>query len=244
MIDRIAHRGASLEAPENTMQAFSTAYQKGATHIECDVRLTADKVPIIIHDDTLERTTNGKGPVDKCRYQVIETLDAGSWFNDAFSGTAVPKLSELLCWQKKSGVTLHLEIKPLNPNTLDADLDIILEQVHALADTQKIHLLSFQYAVLKRLQKLNNHIPTVLAITRCQSQDIENAIAANCHQINSSYDHVCPKQIKNIQNRGLRVGIYTVNQDEQIKELVHYHVDAVFVDDMHLINSPTLHLGL
>ena len=243
MIDRIAHRGASLEAPENTMQAFSTAYQKGATHIECDVRLTADKVPIIIHDDTLDRTTNGKGPVDKCRYQVIETLDAGSWFSDSFSGVTVPKLSELLSWQKKSGIILHLEIKPLNPNTLEADLDIILDQVYALADTQKIHLLSFQYAVLKRLQKLNNHIPTVFAITRCQSHDIENAIAANCYQINSSYDHVCPEQIKNIQNQGLRVGIYTVNQDEQLKELLHFNVDAVFVDDMNLINKPSLHLG-
>lgn len=243
MVVRIAHRGAKLDAPENTMSAFTAALDQGATHIECDVRLTADNIPIIIHDETLERTTNGTGQVDQCTYQTIQSLDAGSWFGKDFSGVSIPLLSELLRWQKQSDITLHLEIKPLSPETLEAGLDMILKQVHALANTEKIFLLSFQYAVLERLQQLNSPLPRVLSVAHCQQQDIENAAAVNCQQINSSYDHVCHQSIRDIQNRGFQAGVFTINHDVQIKELIQYNVDAVFIDDMRLLNENTLSLG-
>ena len=243
MIVRIAHRGAKLEAPENTMSAFTAAFNQGATNIECDVRLTSDNVPIIMHDATLERTTNGNGPVDQCTYQTIQSLDAGSWFHEDFKGTSIPQLSELLRWQKQSNIALHLEIKPMSPEVLNAGLDVILKQVHAFANTEKIFLLSFQYAVLERLQELNSPLPRVLSVFHCQQQDIENAAAVNCRQINSCYNHVCRKSIQDIQDRGFQAGIFTIDHGAQIKELTQYNVDAVFIDDMRLLNENTLSLG-
>jgi glycerophosphoryl diester phosphodiesterase len=241
MIDRIAHRGANKEAPENTMAAFSAAFESGATHIECDIRLTADDVPIIIHDATLDRTTNGSGQVDQCSYKTVQTLDAGSWFGDEFKGVTVPRLEELLKWQKQYGVTLHLEIKPMSTDTLSAGVDIILEQVHKLADTEKIYLLSFQYDILMRLQELKNRLPTVFSIDHfCESQDIKDADDANCKQINIKYDHICFKNIQDIHQAGLRVGIYAINNDEQIEQLTQSNVDAIYIDDMHMINSNRL----
>ena len=245
MIDRIAHRGANKEAPENTMPAFLEALESGATHIECDVRLTADDVPIIIHDATLDRTTNGSGHVDQCTYKTIESLDAGSWFGDNFKGVTVPRLDELLIWQKKHGVTLHLEIKPMKNKILPAGVDIILEQVHKLADTRKIHLLSFQYDILLRLKELKNSIPTVFSIDHfCKSQDIKDATTANCEQINIKYEHICFENIKDIHQAGLRVGIYAINKDEQIQQLMQSDVDAIYIDNIHMINSNRLSFSL
>ena len=238
MIDSIAHRGANKEAPENTMPAFLAAYESGATHIECDIRLTADNVPIIIHDATLDRTTNGSGHVDQCTYKTIESLDAGSWFSAKFKGIKVPKLEELLNWQKKHDVTLHLEIKPMNDKNILGGVNIILEQVHKLANMDKIYLLSFHYDILKRLKELKNSIPTVFSIDHfCGSQDIKDADNANCEQINIKYDHICSEDIQDIHQAGLRVGVYTINKNEQIEQLMQSEVDAIYIDDMHMINS-------
>lgn len=238
MLERIAHRGANKEAPENTMSAFSAAFDCGATHIECDIRLTSDDVPIIIHDATLDRTTNGSGQVEQCSYKTIQTLDAGSWFGDEFKGTTVPRLEELLRWQKKYGVTLHLEIKPMSANTLSAGVDIILEQVHKLANTEKIFLLSFQYDILVRLQELKSRIPTVFSIDHfCKAQDIKDADTANCKQINIKYDHMNFEDIQDIHQAGMRVGIYAINSDVQIEQLMQSNVDAVYIDDMYMINA-------
>ena len=243
MIARIAHRGAKQDAPENTMPAFIAAFEQGAMHIECDVHLTADNTPVIIHDDTLDRTTNSSGQVALSSDQTIQSLDAGSWFHEDFKGTSIPVLSELLRWQKQSDITLHLEIKPMSPEKINAGLDVILQQVHALANTEKIFLLSFQYAILERLQQLNSPLPRVLSVAHCQPQDIEKAVAMNCHQINFSYEHIGYKIIQDIQNRGLQAGVFTISQDMQIKELSLYHADAAFIEDMRLLNENTLSLS-
>lgn len=92
----IAHRGASSAAPENTLAAFRRAADEGAAWIECDVKLTADGRPIIFHDDTLDRTTDGGGVVDDYTLDVIGALDAGGWFSPEFRGEPVPTLEEML----------------------------------------------------------------------------------------------------------------------------------------------------
>jgi len=231
MITPIAHRGDSLHAPENTMPAFQLAYHKGATHIECDVRFTANGTPIIIHDASLSRTTLSQGLVSTCSDQQLESLDAGSWFHAQYKGTPIPKLTELLNWQRQTGITLHLEIKPLATKTLEANLDKILSIIHTLADTDKLQLLSFQQAIFKRLQQLNNTLPTALGVPRCSKQAIENAIQNNCHQINCSHRYITEKWVQNLHQAGLRVGVYTVNDRQTIDQLNAWQVDSVFTDN-------------
>ena len=93
----IAHRGFSSRAPENTFAAFDLALQEGFDHFELDVRLTADGVPVVIHDATLERTTDGSGPVAAVMLEELERLDAGSWFRGgrSYRGERVPALATL-----------------------------------------------------------------------------------------------------------------------------------------------------
>ena len=96
----IAHRGASAWAPENTMAAFEKAVELGADGIEVDVQLTADRVLVVMHDDTLDRTTNGNGPLSRKTLAQLKDLDAGSWFDPKFAGEQIPTLQEVLVWAR------------------------------------------------------------------------------------------------------------------------------------------------
>jgi glycerophosphoryl diester phosphodiesterase len=107
---RLAHRGASTRAPENTLAAFREAIRLGADAIELDVQLSADGVPMVIHDDTVDRTTNGHGSVSAIASRDLRRLDAGAWFSSRFRGERIPTLEEALeCARGRSG--LNIEIK-------------------------------------------------------------------------------------------------------------------------------------
>ncbi|WP_433368688.1 glycerophosphodiester phosphodiesterase [Actinoplanes sp. CA-142083] len=117
MRHRVAHRGYSAVAPENTLPAFAAAVRGGATHVEFDVRTTADGVPVVIHDRTLDRTTTAAGYVWDVISSEVLSADAGSWFSPAFTGVRVPALTETLDLLAPTGAQILLEIKP--PATLD-----------------------------------------------------------------------------------------------------------------------------
>jgi glycerophosphoryl diester phosphodiesterase len=126
MRHRVAHRGYSAVAPENTLPAFAAALHGGATMVEFDVRTTSDGVPVVIHDRTLERTTTGTGPVWEASYDEVRALDAGGWFSPAYAGARVPSLAETIDLLAPADAELLLEIKP--PATVE-QVKAILEQV-------------------------------------------------------------------------------------------------------------------
>lgn len=106
-----AHRGASGSAPENTMSAYNKAIAFGANGIECDVQMTKDAKLVICHDETIDRTSNGKGFIKDKTYKELMSLDAGSWFGSEYAGEKIPLLEELLDLVKKSGLYLNIELK-------------------------------------------------------------------------------------------------------------------------------------
>src|SRR6266436_7743602 len=108
----ISHRGASGHAPENTLAAFKKAVALGATFIETDLQLSRDARFVAIHDDTLDRTTNGQGKVHDQTLGTLRKLDAGSWFGSEYTGERIPTLEEILEFSKKNDVVFYLELKP------------------------------------------------------------------------------------------------------------------------------------
>jgi glycerophosphoryl diester phosphodiesterase len=122
-LHRVAHRGYSAVAPENTLPALAAGVLAGATFIEFDVRTTADGVPVVIHDRTVDRTTDGSGKVWELTFDEISALDAGSWFSPAYAGARVPQLRDVIELLSPSGPELLLEIKP--PATLEQVKNII-----------------------------------------------------------------------------------------------------------------------
>src|SRR5712692_10539889 len=108
----VAHRGASGHAPENTLAAFRKAVALGATFIETDLQLSRDAHFVAIHDEAVNRTTNGQGAVHGMTLTELRRLDAGSWFGSDFAGERIPTLEEILEFSKKNDVVFYLEIKP------------------------------------------------------------------------------------------------------------------------------------
>jgi glycerophosphoryl diester phosphodiesterase len=157
LIDRIpepvifAHRGASKYAPENTMAAFRLACSQGAPAIELDTMLTRDGVPVVIHDDTLDRTTNAGGRVRDMTLSEIRRVDAGVRFSEKFKGEAIPTLEEVL-FEFKDKLLINIELK--NYQTLMDDLPIkVAEIVGKLDDLDSVLFSSFQPLNLIRIRK-------------------------------------------------------------------------------------------
>ena len=123
----IAHRGASGSAPENTMAAFSLAVERGAEVVELDVQMTADGYPVVIHNATVNRTTDGTGLVREKTLAELQTLDAGSWFETRFAGERVPTLEEVVTWAR-GRVALAIEIKntPFHYRGIEASVTGVL----------------------------------------------------------------------------------------------------------------------
>jgi glycerophosphoryl diester phosphodiesterase len=169
----LAHRGASAEAPENTLAAFDLALRQGADGVEFDVRFSADGVPVVIHDARLDRTTSGSGRVDRHTAKELRRLDAGSWFNRLFPARArahysrakVPLLAEVMAWVKARGCGAVIEVK--REYVLAAGREEkLLEIIHRAAVSSQIAIISFHLPALRRLRELDAGIRIGIDFTR------------------------------------------------------------------------------
>src|SRR5215468_6295622 len=163
------HRGYSLCYPENTMPAFEGAKACGATTVEADIVLTADAAPIVLHDRTLDRTTDGHGFAADFSLEQIRDLDAGRAFSPRFAGTPVPTLAEVLNWAKREEMGLFLEIK--EAERPDLVVDRVAELVEATGTTDWVTVISFDHVLLKRAAARHPGIATQ-AITHARHAEI------------------------------------------------------------------------
>src|SRR5574337_1574840 len=154
----IAHRGAAALAPENTMAAFEKAVELGADAIELDLHVSRDGELVVIHDQTLDRTTNGHGPVHACNLQELRQLDAGRWFGESFAGQRIPTLAEVL--DRFAGkVLLALEVKAGSAFFLDIEEKAIavLRKYQAIS---QVAVASFDHYALLKLKELEPSLRT------------------------------------------------------------------------------------
>jgi glycerophosphoryl diester phosphodiesterase len=169
------HRGYSLCYPENTLPAFEAAKSFGATTVEIDVVLTADDEPIVLHDLTVDRTTDGHGFAADLTLEQIRRLDAGSCFYPRFAGVRIPTLSEVLDWAKRERMGLLIEIK--EAERPDLAVDRVGSFVAATGTADRAVLISFDHVVLKRAVERHPGIRTE-AITHARHADIVGVLRA------------------------------------------------------------------
>ncbi|HXG40971.1 MAG TPA: glycerophosphodiester phosphodiesterase family protein [Candidatus Limnocylindrales bacterium] len=150
----IAHRGHAVGCPENTIAAYRRAIELGAEMIEADVRRTADDALVLLHDATLARTTDGRGPVGCSTLAEVRRLDAGSWFGAAFAGETVPTLDELLDLAEAERITLCLEAKGESTGEATAVAVEIARRVVRRRATDRVVLSSFDHAALASARRL------------------------------------------------------------------------------------------
>ena len=227
--DIIAHRGACGDAPENTMAAMQQAVEQGARWIEVDVALSADGVPVIFHDETLERCSNGHGYVIQHTAGQLQQLDCGSWFAADFASEPVLLLEQLLRFAMHHQIGLNLEIKPVfgrEQNTVWAVANLIQK----LPINTPILFSSFNPLALEYCHQLMPEYSRAW-LTEALPDNWQSLLERfHCSGIHYCAEFHHNRLVCDIRNAGYRVLAYTVNDPEQASWLLSAGVNAVFSD--------------
>jgi glycerophosphoryl diester phosphodiesterase len=223
----IAHRGASGHAPENTLAAFKRAIAQGATFIETDLQLSRDARFVAIHDDTVNRTTNGHGKVHDLSLANLRKLDAGSWFGSEFSGERIPTLEEILEFSKKHDVVFYLELKPGGSWGGEHALISALRESHDIVRTVVI---SFDAGILEGLRRIEPTVMTGLLFDGQIDRPLEKAVEVGARQLAVRSDLVTPALLADARKKDLQVVCWTVNHPAHMRLLIEAGVDGIMSD--------------
>jgi glycerophosphoryl diester phosphodiesterase len=227
----IAHRGASGHAPENTMAAFRRAVELGVRFIETDLQLSRDARVIAIHDFTLDRTTTGEGEVHQLPLNQLRTLDAGAWFGDRgikpFAGEKVPTLEEILDFAKQNDVIFYLEIKAGQTWGIEHVVVATLRDYNAGA---RVVILSFDPATLDTIHRLDSTMMTGFLCEHPAGDLVERTVRAGARQLVARGDLITTAVIDKAHRAGLQVVVWTINEVEQMRQLIATGVDGIITD--------------
>ncbi|MFD2171513.1 glycerophosphodiester phosphodiesterase [Tumebacillus lipolyticus] len=234
----LAHRGASGYAPENTMAAFRLAKELQADGLELDVQITKDGVPVVIHDETLVRTTGAQGYVFQHTYEEICRLDAGGWFDAKFQGEKIPRLEDVL--RTHGDLLLNLELKNSYFRMPGLE-EKTIELIRAYGLEQRVIVSSFHHGSMKAVHRLAKEIRTGLLYDCVLEDVIHYARAIGASALHPYYATVTSELLATAQAAGLMVNVWTVDDLAQMRACVQAGVDAVitnFPDRLHgVLNS-------
>lgn len=230
-VEIYGHRGFSGCYPENTMISFSEAEAVGVDGIELDVQMTKDGEVVVIHDETLERTTNGIGFVKDMTYRELSSLDAGSWFDAKFSGEKIPALSEVLQWIKnlKRKLFVNIELKTYKieyPNIEEKVLAIIDE--HGLKD--QVIISSFNLKSLEKVRQLDTNINTALLFIGVPTIVLEEARRLKVNGIHCEAVFAVSEEGRTAREYGYPIRVYTINDSNYFKTLKDAEVCTIMTD--------------
>ncbi|GEB55370.1 glycerophosphodiester phosphodiesterase [Streptomyces gardneri] len=228
----IAHRGASSAAPENTLISDEVARRGGARWIENDVQPSSDGVPYILHDATVDRTTDGTGPIRSLTSARIDELDAGSWFAPAYAGARVPTLAAQLADLRERGGNLLLEIKGRHSH---AEVARIVQDVREQSMTGRVFVQSFDIPTLKYTRELAPELPIGLLRSTLDTDPVRLAEDLGLAAYNVSDTALAgrPGIVDELHAAGVAVNVWTVDKPARWKAL-----DALGVDGI-ITNRPT-----
>ncbi len=236
----IAHRGASGYAPENTIPAIELAIEMQADYIELDIHLTKDKIPVVIHDETVNRTTGSRGYVRNLTLEQIKQLDAGSWFNEAYpmfareqyAGITIPTLDEVFeTFGDKTRYMIEIK-EPGSNSQIEALVNEAIEK-YKLEDVVSVH--SFSSASLRKLHAINPEIPLYQLVwndyttARVPASYLEN-VKTYAVGISPNFQGIGAAFVAQVKNAGLKVMPYTVNYQVNMDKAYLWGVDGVYTN--------------
>jgi glycerophosphoryl diester phosphodiesterase len=223
----IAHRGASGYAPENTLAAYRRAVAQGVTFIETDLHLTRDAHFIAVHDETVERTTNGQGAIHQMTLAELRRLDAGSWFASEFMSERIPTLEEILAFAKKNDVVFYLELKP---NGFWGGEHALISALRNASEIARSVVISFDPAILAGLRKIEPTLMTGLLHEGAIDNPFEKALEIGARQLVVRGDLITPQLLHQARKQDLQVVCWTVNSPAHMRMLAAAGVDGIMTD--------------
>ncbi|MBA4495037.1 glycerophosphodiester phosphodiesterase family protein [Paenactinomyces guangxiensis] len=222
----VAHRGNSVAAPENTIAAIRSAKNAGVPIVEVDTQTTYDGVPILMHDKTVDRTTNGTGYVNEMNLTEIRMLDAGSWFSPQFAGERVPTLEEALDEIKDSNIKLLLEIKAPETQT---EIKRILFEVTSREMSDQVIIQSFDETILRYARSLAPEIPRAILRTTPHTDPVAAAKDLGLISYHAKHTGLSenPGVIKTLHQAGFSVFTYTIDTSTEWGKFTNLGVDGI-----------------
>jgi glycerophosphoryl diester phosphodiesterase len=232
----VAHRGAGRLAPENTLAAMRVGAARGYTMVEFDVKLTGDGTPILMHDATLERTTDGRGLAGALTLAEIARLDAGSWLAPAWAGEPVPTLAGVAAWLRANGVMANIEIKPTPGRERETGAAVAMAAAHAWQGCEVPPLLSsFDEEALEAALRVLPGLPRALLLDRLPDDWPARLRRLACVALDANHLLLTPEVVARAHGEGFRVLTFTANDPGRVEQLRAWGVDCVITDAVDLI---------
>jgi glycerophosphoryl diester phosphodiesterase len=222
----VGHRGAPACAPENTLASFKEGLRQGADIIELDVQLSADGHVVVFHDNQLERTTNGRGPLAERTLAELKALDAGSWFGPRFAGEPIPALDEVLAWAKNQ-VPLFIELK-YNAAPGPALGLAVLELVQAHTMTEQVTLISFAHQALHWVKQGTPELATAALYSARVADPVGLARGIRANAVMPLWHAVTVEDVALCHDAGLSVHVWGLGAD--YPALIAMGVDCMNAD--------------
>lgn len=230
-----AHRGASSLAPENTIASFSKAWEVGARWFEFDVDVIGDGTLIVIHDDTLDRTTNGKGGYYNLSYSDIRRLDAGRWFSSTYRLEGIPEVADVISFSNAQHMGMNLEIKPCygGPTLRKTLVENLSVALGAVADPSRLIVSSFDHEILQDFHEACPEVSLGWLFDRVHQPGPtwqEGAAALACRAIHPDNQGLTREEVTQMRDAGFEVNVWTVNDLDRARELADWGVTGIFTD--------------
>jgi glycerophosphoryl diester phosphodiesterase len=236
-----AHRGGGTLAPENTLAAMRTGARLGHKMVEFDAKLSADDVVFLLHDDTVDRTSNGHGAAARLRYDEISSLDAGTWRDVAFAGERMPTLAEVAGYCREAGLAANVEIKPCPRREVETGRLVAQEAARLWSGATPLPLLSsFSFEALAAARDAAPDLPRGLLFERVPGDWREQTADLGCVSLHASHRHLDEGLVARIKAAGLHILAYTVNDLERAQLLARWGVDTICTDRIDLIGPHAL----
>jgi glycerophosphoryl diester phosphodiesterase len=236
----IAHRGAGKLAPENTLAAFRLGASHGYRMFECDVKLSADGVPFLLHDATLDRTSNVQGLAAELSWDELSRLDAGSWHSSAYAGEPLASLEAVAHFCLANALSLNIEIKP-TPGSESLTGTVVANAAarlwaEALTGAMPPLLSSFQADALEAARVAQAHLPRALLLDALQSGWLETALKLGCVAVVCKHTQWDAVSVQQAHSAGLKVLSYTVNDASAADRLWALGTDGIITDRVDLFS--------
>jgi glycerophosphoryl diester phosphodiesterase len=227
----IAHRGAGKLAPENTLAAFRVGAAHGYRAFECDVKLSADGVPFLLHDATLERTTSARGPAAALPWSELSRLDAGSWHSRAYAGEPLASFAAVAGFCLRNAFALDVEIKPSPGAERETGRAVAATAASLWAGVSPPPLLSsFQPDALEGARDSAPALPRALLLDGLRNGWLDEARALGCCAVVFHYGLVDAGVLAAVRGAALRACVYTVNDPAEARRLDALGIDGIVTD--------------
>lgn len=225
-----AHRGSVIDRPENTMAAFRRAAEVGADGIEFDVQFSKDDELVVIHDLTVDRTTEGTGLVRQHSFKELRDLDAGSYFSPEYKGERIPHLTEVLDWLAGTDLLLNIELKYLSLDYDNFEESILMEISKRKLEDRTI-ISSFNHEALKKINEMMPAVETGILYMARLYEPWKYAEQVGAKGLHPFIEGVDGPLVATAEQKGFPVRPFTVNDENQIASLIKAGCSAIITDD-------------